>query len=220
MLILEKFYNMSGLKIKDKTKALWIGAMCHSEKQMCKEYNLDWEQKPLKILGVTFTGEVVDIWNHNLDETMHKVNALINVWSKRRLTIPGKITVIKSLILSKFAHLFLALPNPPGEFIKLLERKLYKFLWSNGPDRIPRRSIVKNIHAGGLRMVNVNEFITSLKVTWLRRLIIFSDNDNWSSLSSINLNKIFSLGYTYSKTVIKDLRNPFWKIFWRAGLNI
>ena len=65
-------------------------------------------------------------------------------------------------------------------------------------------------------MVNVNEFITSLKVTWLRRLIIFSDNDNWSSLSSINLNKIFSLGDTYSKTVIKDLRNPFW----RAGLNI
>ena len=42
-------------------------------------------------------------------------------------------------------------------------------------------------------MVNVNE------VTWLRRLIIFSDNDNWSSLIGINLNKIFSLGDTYSK---------------------
>ena len=60
-------------------------------------------------------------------------------------------------------------------------------------------------------LVNVNEFITSLKVTWLRRLIIFSDNDNWSSLSRINLNKIFSLGDIYSKTVIKDLRNPFCK---------
>ena len=60
-------------------------------------------------------------------------------------------------------------------------------------------------------MKNVNELITSLKVTWLRRLMIFSDNDNWSSLSSINLNKMFSLGDTYSKTVIKDLRNHFWK---------
>ena len=30
-------------------------------------------------------------------------------------------------------------------------------------------------------------------------------------MSSINLNKIFSLGDNYSKTVIKDLRNPFWK---------
>ena len=59
-------------------------------------------------------------------------------------------------------------------------------------------SLLKNIHAGGgVRMVNVNEFITSLKVTRLRRLIIFSDNDNWSSLSRINLNKIFSLGDIY-----------------------
>ena len=35
--------------------------MCHSEIKMCKEYNLDMEQKPLKMLGVTFTGEVFNI---------------------------------------------------------------------------------------------------------------------------------------------------------------
>ena len=212
MLILKKFYNMSGLKVnEDKTKALWIGQLCKSERKSCKGYNLDWEQKPLKILGVTFTAEVFDIWDHNLEDTLHKVNSLINVWSKRRLTFPGKITVIKSLILSKFTHLFLALPNPPGDFQKLLERKLYKFLWNNGPDRISRKNIVKNIQAGGLRMVNVCVFITSLKVTWLRRLIMFSDSDNWSTLSRINLNKLFSLGDSYIKAVINDLRNPFWK---------
>ena len=38
-----------------------------SENIMCKEYNLDWEQKPLKILGVTFTAEVFNIWDHNLE---------------------------------------------------------------------------------------------------------------------------------------------------------
>ena len=178
---------------------------------MCKEYNLDWEQKPLKLLGVTFTAEVFDIWDHNLEDTVHKVNSLINVWSKRKLTLPGKIKVIKSLILSKFTHLFLALPNPPGEFQKLLERKLYKFLWNNGPDRVCRKNIVKNIQAGGLRMVNVGVFITSLKVTWLRRLIMYSDRDNWSSLSRINFNKLFSLGDSYIRTIINDLRNPFWK---------
>ena len=50
------------------------------------------------------------------------------------------------------------------------------------------------MQGGGGRMVKGNEFITSLKVTWLRRFIIFSDNDNWSSLSRINLSKMFSLG--------------------------
>ena len=185
--------------------------MCKSNRVMCKNYNLDWEQKPLKILGVTFTAEVFDIWAHNVDETMHKINSLINIWSKRRLTLPGKITVIKSLILSKFTHLFLALPNPSGEFQKLLERKLFKFLWTNGPDRISRKNIVKNIQAGGLRMVNISVFITSLKVTWIRRLLIFADSDNWSTLSRINFNKITSMGDAYSGEVIKDLRNLFWK---------
>ena len=33
MLILKKFYNMSGLKVnEDKTKALWIGQLCKSGK--------------------------------------------------------------------------------------------------------------------------------------------------------------------------------------------
>ena len=91
---------------------------------MCKEYNLDWDQKTLKILGVTFTAEVFDIWDYNLEDILHKVNSLIKIWSKRKLTLPGKITVIKSLILSKFTHLFLALPNPPGDFLKILERKM------------------------------------------------------------------------------------------------
>ena len=97
----------------------------------------------MKIFGVTFTGVVFDIWDHTFNETLHKVNSLINVWSKRRLALQGKITVIKSLILLKFTHLFLALPNQPGEFLKLLERKLYTFLWSNGPARICRNNIVK-----------------------------------------------------------------------------
>ena len=211
MYILNKFYYMSGLKInEDKTKALWIGAMGRSEKRICIEYNLDWEQKPLKILGVTFTAEVFDIWDQNWEDILHKVNSLLNIWSKRRLTLPGKITIIKSLVLSKFTHLFLALPNPPGLFLKLLERKLFKFLWSNGPDRVSRKNIIKNIQAGGLRMVNINAFITSLKVTWLRRLIVFSHSDSWSNLSRINFDKLFAVGDSYARAIINDLHNPFW----------
>ena len=62
--------------------------------------------------------------------------------------------------------------------------------------------------------------LTSLKVTWLRRLIMFSDSDNWSTLSRINLNKLFSLGDSYIKTVINDnyvIHSG--NIFWRAGFN-
>ena len=45
---------MSGLHInlEKKTRAVWIGSMCKSTKIMCKNFKLDWEQKPIKILWV------------------------------------------------------------------------------------------------------------------------------------------------------------------------
>ena len=72
--ILEFFYNMSGLKInKDKTKALWIGSKINSTERLCNEHNLDWEQGPIKILGVTFSPEVFNIWDIYSQDTLTKI---------------------------------------------------------------------------------------------------------------------------------------------------
>ena len=212
LIILQKFYQMSGLKINlDKTKALWIGSMCNSTKILCKEFNIDWEQKPLKILGVIFSPLVFDIWEYNLDDVMKKVKNMINIWSKRKLTLIGRVTVIKSLMLSKFAYLLLALPNPPGDLITTLERMFFKYLWNKGPDRITRKQIVKNIEAGGLRMIEVKAFITALKITWVRRIIFNSEIENWSYLAGIDFDKGVCLGDCYFKSVSRKLYNPFWK---------
>ena len=55
----------------------------------------------------------------------------------------GRITIIKSLALAKFIHLLLALPNPPDNLLKNIEKIFYIFLWNGGPDRIKRSIIVK-----------------------------------------------------------------------------
>ena len=71
--ILHTFDNMSGLKINvEKTKAIWIGPLRHSEKQICVDFKLDWSQGPFKILEVTFTTELFDIWNINAPEILNK----------------------------------------------------------------------------------------------------------------------------------------------------
>ena len=65
---------MSGLKInKDKTKALWIGSRINSTEILCREHNLDWEQGPIKIIGVTFSPEVFNIWDINSQDTLTKI---------------------------------------------------------------------------------------------------------------------------------------------------
>ena len=91
---------------------------------MCQNYDLDWTQGSFKILGVNFSSDVFDIWDLNKNEILNRIENLLAHWSKRKLTLLNKITVIKSLALSKFTHLFLALPNPPGHLIKRLRKAI------------------------------------------------------------------------------------------------
>ena len=118
------FFKVGGIK----TRAIWIGALSHSVEQLCRNQRLDWSQDPFKVLGVTFTTEVFDIWNINSNEIITKIENLCKQWAKRKLTLIGRITIIKSLALSKFTHLFLALPYPPEELIKKLNKIFYTFL--------------------------------------------------------------------------------------------
>ena len=56
----------------------------------------------------------------------------------------GKITVIKSLMLSRITHLFLSLPNPCNRFIKDLTLLFYKFIWNGKRDKIKRTTLCVN----------------------------------------------------------------------------
>lgn len=210
--VLDNFYIISGLKMNiEKTKAVWIGSLSNAERRICRNYQLDWTQGPFKILGVTFTTEVFDIWDVNSTQIKNKVKNLLRQWSKRKLTLFGRITVIKSLAFSKFIHLFLALPNPPGELVKQLDKIFYKFLWNAGPDRIKRTVVIKDLQAGGLRMINVQYFIKALKITWLRRVIQNHKNTSWYDLSNIDFEKVFTFGSGYARQYQQTVHNPFWK---------
>ena len=92
-----------------------------------KYFALDWSQDPLNILGVTFFPLVFNIWDLNSQEILLKIKNIRNHWSKRKLTLLGRITIIKSLAVSKFVHHFISLPAPPNELISELENYFINF---------------------------------------------------------------------------------------------
>ena len=73
-------------------------------------------------MGVTFSTEIYNIWDLNSIDIIKKVEGVCKQWSKSKLTLIGRITIIKSLALAKFIHLLLALPKPPDDFLKTIER--------------------------------------------------------------------------------------------------
>ena len=103
---------MSGLKINVlKTKAIWIGSLSNSTTRRCHNFRLDWTQGPFEIFGVTLSTEIYSIWDLNYNDTIKKVEDVCKQWPKRKLTLKGRTTIIKSLALAKFIHLLLALPK-------------------------------------------------------------------------------------------------------------
>ena len=61
-------------------------------------------------------------------------------------------------------------------------------------------------------MINIEHFITSQKLVWIKRLFKCS-NVLWSKLLSsvINIDKIYKLGAYWSKSLALQITNPFWK---------
>ena len=69
--------------------------------------------------------------------------------------------------------------------------------------------MIKNETCGGLRMVKLDNFIKALKVTWVRRFLLNSQNHIWSkdSLSNIDFfSKLLSMGDGYPTQVIHNIK--------------
>ena len=56
------------------------------------------------------------------DMVMETVSNLIHHWSKRNLTVLGRITVVKSLLIPKFNNLIFFIPNPSRTFWNACKR--------------------------------------------------------------------------------------------------
>ena len=86
--------------------------------------------------------------------------------------------IIKSLIIPKLVYISSLLPTPK-EIIQELNQLLYKFLWK-GTDKVIRLSAINEYENGGLKMIDLESMIQSLRLAWIKR--IFGANDGtWKS---------------------------------------
>lgn len=211
--ILQFYADTSGLCVNiDKTQVVWIGSKKTSSEKLCKEYKLTWDNSCFKVLGVKFPNNLNNIVEINYSEKIADMKKLLLNWSKRNLTPLGKIAVIKSLALSKINHLILSLPNPPEKIIKEIQNMFYKYLWNNGPDKIKRKTIIQNYDKGGIRMIDLTNFIYSLKLTWIRRLILNKKKYMCILYEAYPfIDGCLKFGKEYTKIKIRLVDNHFWK---------
>ena len=114
--VLEIFGNFSGLKMNmEKTKVIWIGRKRYSKDKLNVTAQLDWGNVEFNLLGITFSVNLDTMVELNYNKAIDKVTKDVVKWQNRNLTPIGRVTVIKSLLLPKFIHLFTSLPTPKSK---------------------------------------------------------------------------------------------------------
>ena len=105
--VLEIFGNFSGLKMNmEKNKVIWIGRKCYSKDKLNVTAQPDWRNVEFNLLGITFSVNLDTMVELNYNKAIDKVTKDVLKWQNRNLSPIGRVTVIKSLLLPKFIHLF------------------------------------------------------------------------------------------------------------------
>ena len=217
---LSNFEKLSGLKVNfDKTHVIWIGKEKFSSKTIKTKFKLAWGVTEFKLLGVNFHMNLEQMVKKNYEDRIERMKKMINFWKRRYLSPLGKITVVKTLFIPIFNHLFISLPNPTENILKSINDIFFDFIWQ-GPSKIKKSVIIKDYSEGGLRMINVSNFIQSLKCTWIRRLT--TADGTWTSLTShfINIEKLLNCGKDYPDSLVERTSNCFWKDVLRSYSNV
>ena len=199
--ILETFRKISGLKLNEnKTEILQIG------KPLTSNYNLfrlKWKKERIYALGTWFYKDYQQSVTETYESRLKILIDTLNVWRRRNLTWIGKITIIKTLCISKLNY---AISNmeTPSWFIDQCKQLLESFLWSGKPPRVKNEVITNDYDDGGLRMTNLNFYIKAQKINWIKQFL-----ENIDAIPSKTIQQFMKMElYDYLKCTIDPINLP------------
>ena len=127
------------------------------------------EKDAIKIFGIHYSYNQPLENDQNFTDQIIKIENILKLWRSRSLNLEGKITVFKSLALSKIIHLALVktIPNTTVEKLSKIQKN---FIWNNSKPKIKNCTLSGNYLDGGLKNVNIKAKIIILQCSWIKRL--------------------------------------------------
>ena len=184
--IISHFAKISGLACNvKKTVVVPIGGNFDPKDTLCNELKLTWDTQ-FTILGFEIDSKLEHL-DTNLLKIHDKVNRLINKWQCYKLTIIGRTTIAKVLLLSQYTYVASVL-DINKDTTNHIQQILNTFVLHNCTyDPLITRKMWMNKEIlygpkqmGGLNLPKVSEFFNSLKCSWIRRYAITKVNDHWA----------------------------------------
>ncbi len=128
----------------------------------------------VKLLGMVFDRKLSSLTSH-FDEVLGKINRIIEYWERFNLSLPGRISICKSIMLSQIGYLGCIL-TPSKLQLKRLQTSLDNFCL--GSTRLAKKWLYLSASEGGLGLVKLTDYITAIQCSWVKRTTLHW-GDNW-----------------------------------------
>ena len=157
------FYNSSGLKLNyTKTEVFGFG---HTYGNKSNPYDLKWVKERIYALGTWFYKDTSTIILKNHEIRFSAFQSTLKCWKARHLTMYGKMTIVKSLAISKLNYCIMTLPTPEW-FVKAVKAEISSFLWDDKPSKIKYSTAISNYEKGGIKLIDIDSFVRTQKAVW------------------------------------------------------
>ena len=175
----ERLTRISGLELNaEKTEIMKIGTEVEGDfniRYLGSFYTLTTKEQ-IKVNGILLQRQKEARIQSNVDAVVRKMDSHFRHWSRRGLSLIGKILIAKTFGISQLVYLLQSMSLKDVHF-KQINSLLYKFLWNRhylaakAPDRIKRTILNMPISLGGLGMLDIVELDASLKLRAVGRIL-------------------------------------------------
>ena len=188
-----------------KCEIAGLGVLKGVKTALCGMVCIDLTKETIKILGIHYSYIKHIQVEKNFYDHVKAIETVLKAWRMRNLTLQGKITIFKTLAISKIVHLALVLPVP-SSVIKELNKIQQNFIWSGKNSKIKHGTLRNDYENGGLKNLDIESKMISLRCSWVKRLydeslhewkvipnylITQALGDNFRFHSNLKFNKFF-----------------------------
>ena len=120
--IFHEFYLTSGLKLNyDKTNIVCLGNQGSPPGTICEELQIKCVTS-FTLLSIKLDTNLKIIPDINYNSKIVNIECLLKAYKQIKLSLIGKITVLKTLAVAKLVYLLKVLPSPSQDLVKKLKK--------------------------------------------------------------------------------------------------
>ncbi len=180
--LINKFGKLAGTTLNlSKCEGLWLGRR-KNEQLRCSLFGIKWPVDPIRCLGIFIGHDKKRIYELNWSQKIDAFKKVLDNWKCRKLTLFGKITVVKQLALPKILYSATML-SVPENVVKDVNSIIYEFIWGK-KDKVKRKVMNNDVTKGGLNMFDVESLFLSVKASWAVRYLKAKPDDIWCAVAN------------------------------------